>query len=60
MAWYTAFYGSYNDPDGVKVIDKTFNKKAIFEKAREVAKTNGVKVTIIADRGIKLEAYEVV
>lgn len=60
MVWYTAFYGSWNDPDGVKVIDRTYSRKVIFEKAREAAKTNGVKVTIIADRGIKLEAYEVV
>lgn len=60
MVWYTAFYGSHNDPDGIKVIDRTYSRKVIFEKAREVAKVNGVKVTIIADKGIKLEAYEVV
>lgn len=60
MVWYTAFYGSWNDSDGVKIIDRTFNKKAILEKAREIAEAKGVKVTIVADKGNKREIYKVV
>jgi hypothetical protein len=49
--WYRAYYGTWNDPEGVRSLPGTFDRKAAFAKAHEVADRLGLAVTVEARRG---------
>lgn len=69
MWWYKAYYGSWREPDGVRMIDfgkyayGTSDRKLAFERAQAVANKENRVVTISADRGscngITSKYYEV-
>ena len=63
MYWYRAWYGSWNETDGVRRIDGTYNRKKIFDDAQRVANKTGKVVTIEKEiptlRGLESEYYKV-
>ena len=61
MTYYSAYYGNWNAPGGVKHVDfgdkygikylyKTTNYHEAFDKAQEIATKTGEVVTILKDR----------
>ena len=63
MAWFRAWYGNWNESDGVRLAAKGNNRKEVFAKAQEVANRTGKVVTIEEERavrnGVSADYYEI-
>ena len=61
--WYTAHFGSWNTPEGVRRIGGTFSRKEIFSKAQEAANEYNAVVSVIGEtgspRGLITKVYKV-
>lgn len=51
MTWYTAFYGSWKDPNGVQRIPGSYDRKVIFRQAQEIADRLQTEVCILSECG---------
>lgn len=63
MRWYRAWYGSWNDPEGVRHLEPTFDKRDIFKRAQEAANRTGKVVTVECEydyhRGIDCDFWRI-
>lgn len=59
MTWYTAFYGSWNDANGIQRLKGTYDHEDVRARAQGAANQTGHVVTIIAERGMRLSVEKV-
>ena len=57
--WYSAVYGSWRDPEGVQRLEPTYNRRDMFERAKETAKKTGKVVTVQGEKGIKPDYWKI-
>ena len=51
MTWYTVYYGSWTEPNGVKIYACTHDRKEAFTVASALSETLNKEVTVSAERG---------
>lgn len=57
MTYYSGHYG--NRLATMNHLESTYSRKKIFQEAHEIANQTGEAVTVIAQRGTRLEIYKV-